>query len=442
MEFINVKLPEEIVREEYLGNFDQANHLIERWLERRLPNDLRMRLIFEKERVKRLLKNYHYDEETAINKARELIDNFTNEEFYTLRDKGFLDYIMVDGKRMYEERFVQNIAYAIPDYQKRMKKDKSREESRNLNDNRLGELLNGDKPKEYKVRAKISLKIVEDIEEEKVKVWLPFPKEEFQQKDVKLVSASHEKYFLASSDIPQRTIYFEGKKENEYFVEFEYVIKEWVNTVVPANTEEINNYDFLSEEPPHIIFTPYLKKLAKEIVGDEKNPYLKAKKIYDWITLNVNYSYVHPYALYENIPEFVACNLKGDCGFQALLFITLCRIVGIPARWQSGWYITPFLASPHDWALFFIPPYGWLPADLSFGGRYKNNQELREFYFGNLDAFRMVANSDFMKDFTPKKVFWRNDPYDNQVGEAETEHKNIYDFKYEIQVLDFKEIRR
>lgn len=60
---------------------------------------------------------------------------------------------------MYEERFVQNIAYAIPDYQKRMKKDKSREESRNLNDNRLGELLNGDKPKEYKVRAKISLKL-------------------------------------------------------------------------------------------------------------------------------------------------------------------------------------------------------------------------------------------------------------------------------------------
>jgi len=154
VEFMNVKLPEEIVREEYLGNFAQVNYIIERWLEKRLPNDLRMRLIFEKERVKRLLKNYPYNEETAINKARELIDNFTNEEFYTLRDKGFLDYIMVDGKRMYEERFAQNIAYAIPDYQKRMKKDKSREQARNLNDNRLRELLNGDKPKEYKVHAK------------------------------------------------------------------------------------------------------------------------------------------------------------------------------------------------------------------------------------------------------------------------------------------------
>nr|WP_236612125.1 transglutaminase domain-containing protein [Caldanaerobacter subterraneus] len=25
-------------------------------------------------------------------------------------------------------------------------------------------------------------------------------------------------------------------------------------------------------------------------------------------------------------------NPKGDCGFQALLFITLCRIAGVPAR--------------------------------------------------------------------------------------------------------------
>ncbi|WP_231368310.1 transglutaminase-like domain-containing protein [Thermoanaerobacter indiensis] len=354
------------------------NCLIERWLERRLPNDLRIRLIFEKDRIKRLLKNYPYDEKTAIKKAKELFDNFIDEEFYTLLNRGFLDYIFVNGERKYEKRFVQNIAYALSEYYERIKKEKNKEQARNFNDNRLRELLKGDKQKEYKIHAKIFLKIVEDIEEEKVKVWLPFPKEEFQQKDVKLISTSHEKYFLASSDTPQRTIYFEGKKENEYFVEFEYVIKEWINKVVPANTEEI--------------------------------------------------------------PEFVACNLKGDCGFQALLFITLCRIVGIPARWQSGWYITPFLASPHDWALFFIPPYGWLPADLSFGGRYKNNQELREFYFGNLDAFRMVANSDFMKNFAPKKVFWRNDSYDNQVGEAKTECKNIYAFKYEIRVLDFKEI--
>lgn len=440
MEFMNTKLPEEIIREEYLGNFDLTSRIIERWLKKNLPENLKMRLMFEKERIKRLLKNYPYDEKDAITKAKELLDSFTNEEFYDLLNNGFLDYILVNGERKFEKRFVQNIAFALPEYKKRIKRDKNSEQSRNMNDKRIRELLDGNNPKEYKVRARISLKITEDVENEKLKVWLPFPKEEFQQKDVKLISVNHENYFLAPSNVPQRTIYFEGNKDEEYFVEFEYVIKEWINKVIPSKVESIKDFDFLSEEPPHIVFTPYLKKLAEEIVGDEKNLYQKAKKIYDWVTLNVDYSYVYPYALYENIPEFVASNLKGDCGFKALLFITLCRIEGIPARWQSGWYITPFLASPHDWALFYIPPYGWLPADLSFGGRYKDNQELREFYFGNLDAFRMVANSDFMKEFVPKKEFWRTDPYDNQVGEVDADSKNIYDFKYNIQILDFKEI--
>ena len=211
-------------------------------------------------------------------------------------------------------------------------------------------------------------------------------------------------------------------------MEFEYTIKKWVNKVEPEKIREAKGSVFLEEQPPHIVFTPYLKKLAYEIVGDEKNPYYKAKKIYDWITLNVNYSYVKPYVIYDNVSQLVASNLKGDCGFQALLFITLCRIVGVPARWQYGWYISPFLTSPHDWALFFAPPYGWLPADLYFGGRYRGNKELRNFYFGNLDGFRMVANSNFMKDFIPSKTHGRSGPCDNQVGKVETSDRNIYNF--------------
>ena len=48
------------------------------------------------------------------------------------------------------------------------------------------------------------------------------------------------------------------------------------------------------------------------------------------------------------------------------------------------------------------------------------NEERRKFYFGNLDPYRMVANSDFMVPFQTKKQHWRADPYDNQVGEMET----------------------
>ena len=38
------------------------------------------------------------------------------------------------------------------------------------------------------------------------------------------------------------------------------------------------------------------------------------------------------------------------------------------------------------------------------------NEERRKFYFGNIDAYRMVANSEFEAPFTIEKQFWRADP--------------------------------
>ena len=71
------------------------------------------------------------------------------------------------------------------------------------------------------------------------------------------------------------------------------------------------------------------------------------------------------YFTISNISEYAATNLKGDCGVQAILFITLCRIAGIPAKWQSGLYVSTHYTGCHDWAQFYIKPYGWLFADLS-----------------------------------------------------------------------------
>ena len=51
----------------------------------------------------------------------------------------------------------------------------------------------------------------------------------------------------------------------------------------------------------------------------------------------------------------------------------------------------------------------------------------RRFYFGNLDAYRMVANSAFQTNFTVAKEQWRADPYDNQLGEIESDTRG-YDF--------------
>ncbi|MBT1247028.1 MULTISPECIES: transglutaminase-like domain-containing protein [unclassified Thermosipho (in: thermotogales)] len=448
MEFLTVGLPEDILKEEYSGNFGKALVLIEKKLKYELPELLRLRLLYEKERINRLLIDYPYTMKEAVKIAKDKIAGFTDIEFEKLFYEGMLDYIYVNGEYRFESRFAENLGFSYKHYKDRIVQEDSVKKSKKLLDERLIALINGDVPKTYKTHARITLyPDYSKILGETIKVWLPVPKKEFQIKNVKIIDVSHENFVLSPKEIFQNTIYFEDDvaNKNDFYVEFEYEVCEWVNRV---ELDEVEEYfpkklkQYTLEKPPHILFTPYLKSLAYQIVGKESNPYLKAKLIYDWITTHVSYSYVKPYGTYETIPQFVATNLKGDCGFQALLFITMCRIVGIPTRWQSGWYINKYFASPHDWALFYVQPYGWLPADLSFGGARREEDKKREFYFGNLDGFRMVANTEFMEQFYPNKNFWRSDPYDNQVGEVETEIENVYydKFKYSIEVFNFVEV--
>ncbi len=440
MHFLLCGLPENIYRAELSGEFSLAQYLIDQWVaDERTTEIQKIRLSYEKERIRRLLATYSYDEEEAFQIAKEQIDGFSREEFEELVRQGKLDYILVDGKKRFERRFVQNLGFSMSEYKQRMRQDEDSLEARRILDERIKQLLSGGLPKTYRIKAKVSLK-VKNSEKEPLRVWLPYPKVGLQLLDVRLISVCTPNYYISDNSVPQRTIYFEGT-ESEYWVEFEYKIKEWVNKVDPekiSGSVDPSVQQFLEEEPPHIIFTPYLRYLASQIVQGESNPYLKAKRIYDWITKHVRYSYVRPYATYENISQYVAENLKGDCGFQALLFITLCRIVNVPARWQSAWYANPIFASPHDWALFHVEPYGWLPVDPSFGGARRNDEQLRSFYFGNLDGFRMVANDGFMKDFDPPTRYFRDDPTDNQVGEAEGVHGKP-EFESELKILSFEE---
>jgi transglutaminase-like putative cysteine protease len=148
---------------------------------------------------------------------------------------------------------------------------------------------------------------------------------------------------------------------------------------------------------------------------------MKAWKIYEFITTKITYSFMRDYFQFDNHAEFCAVNLKGDCGLQALLFMVLCRIAGIPARWQSSLEIDSDYVGGHDWTQFYLKGWGWLFVDCSYGGSaYRAGSEKRhKFYFGNLDPMRMVANNKYQGKMTPEKQQLRVDPFDNQGGEIE-----------------------
>lgn len=440
-----VDLPEDIKRYVYYGNYDKALSLIEIYLERNIPSILKERLIFEKERIRRLKEEYIYTFNEALTLAQKEIRDFTREELEALMDERYADWAYVDGQVTFHNRFLENIMKVNVNIKDRL--INPQEDSSALFDEVIDKIIDK-KEIRYHIHVKAGLRIKDQYARygQVVRVHIPIPQEAQQIKKIEILSTSHNPKFICPPYYPQRTIYFEEalEKGTEFAVEYSYENHIKYKELSAEGVSRHQPSFYTEEVLPHVRFTPYLVELSQMIVGEETNPLLKARKIYDYITKNIQYSYVPQYAVITNIPEYAAYNLKGDCGIQALLFITLCRIAKIPARWQSGLVVNPKFIGCHDWAQFYIEPYGWLFADLSFGGSAYRNKNMKRwnYYFGNLDPFRMAANSEFHYDLYPEKRYLRSDPYDNQVGEAEYPDRPIYPYEYDIiqEIVQVKEI--
>jgi hypothetical protein len=100
----------------------------------------------------------------------------------------------------------------------------------------------------------------------------------------------------------------------------------------------------------------------------------------DWIGKNIAYGV----GVGPRYPNETYKTRQGDCDDQANLFITFCRAVGIPAYLQTGCIYFPRRPSRessideiviiqeenigfHGWAMVYVPPWGWLPVDLTYG---------------------------------------------------------------------------
>lgn len=447
LEALFTQLPEDIGRLIAYGDYERAERVIRMRLEKDIPELLRQRLFLELEILKRIPADHPYTWEEAVREGKKAFRDFSEEELSRLLDEGALEWIYLEGKIRVKDDFVANLIKTREELAPRVLCREALE-AKWANFRLLDEVIG--KMKEagtvrcrFRIRSTLALHADKERPGTQIQVQLPVPIEDAQVKAFKLAAVSPDCGRLAPERAAQRTVCFEtehraGQKYTvEYFFETEMAYWDWRKALEqeergcqadggaeaghPAGENRFDAY--LSEQLPHIRFTPYLKALVQEVAGEEQSPLKKAKRIYDYITTHVMYSFVRSYFTIPQQVEFTALNRKGDCGLQALLFITMCRIAGIPARWQSGLYATPLSIGCHDWAQFYLEPYGWLYADCSFGGAAYRAGELErwEFFFGNLDPYRLPAASCYQADFAWKKQYLRDDPYDNQMGEAEYE---------------------
>lgn len=453
MKYLNIRLPEDIERYKKAGFFKKAGELIEKKIEKGCPEPLKKRLELELELFHVWEEEYPYSEEDALIFLKKRIEGITEEEFKELTDAGEFDWIYREGKRYYLRTFYENLLKIGHPLTKRLKAEPDPEgnagKQRLLNESMKFMKENGGTA--WKIRIRTTLKIREESirKGHSITVHLPVPTLGTQVRRIEILDGT-QGMETAPEDFPSRTACFQGpvREDGTYFVEYQYENHlRYIRPEAELAERRLPDWsgEFLREEEPHITFTPMIKDLYREIVGDEDNPLKKAEKIYIYITGNIRYSYVRKYSILPNIAEYAAVNGKGDCGVQAVLFITLCRYGGIPARFQSGLYAAPGDVGGHDWAQFYIEPYGWLFADLSFGGsaRRIGNEERRRFYFGNLDPFRMPANSAFQHEFFRPQKFLRQDPTDNQYGECEYEDRALSSWEYETvhQIVEIRQIQ-
>lgn len=270
---------------------------------------------------------------------------------------------------------------------------------------------------------------------ELIKVWLPLPQTEQKRqadvkvahanRDVKMNEGTHSTAYIEGRYSTKDTTLFAIKYHFTTYAEYNALPKCFKHKKADANNPELKQH--LQERAPHCLFTDKIKSLADSVVGNEKRPYYQARKLFAAIRELYPWAGACEYSTISNIPEYVIENRHGDCGQVTLLYIAMCRYLGIPARWQSGFMLHPGYDNLHDWCEIYIEGMGWIPVDPSFGVQsWGETEEERYFYFGGIDAYRLIVNSDWGAELTPQKQYERSEPVDFQRGECETDKENLY----------------
>ncbi len=139
-----------------------------------------------------------------------------------------------------------------------------------------------------------------------------------------------------------------------------------------------------------------VKELAANIIGKEKNPWIKANLIYNYLC--------EKYKIQEKVRKSDADPLdlikkgSGDAFDFAVIYTALLRAAEVPAYTDGGVLVNQDLSTqPHWWCEFYIDKVGWIPCDPALGAGLEYKQwsdsdvvDVKDYYFGNMDSHHIL----------------------------------------------------
>ena len=414
-------------------------------------------LLFQRERMRRILLDFALGADGAKAQIRKQIPDLTDDEFARWDARGYIEHRVIDGRTLYFNHAAGNLFRLSEAARAR------RASPQPFNDSPLGSAsayhaavikdavaTHHNSVDPQRVRITQSLTVHPDAVPagETIKAWIPYPRAiAGQQEDIHFISSAPPAHEIAPEPAMQRTVFLQqpaaANKPTKFSVTYEVTISARYQPVDPGKvtaakiTSELAPY--VSERPPHIVFTEQLQLFSRQIVGDEKNPWRIAQKLYAAVDA-IPWAGAREYSTISDISAAALQAGHADCGQQTLLLMTLLRMNGIPTRWQSGMIFSPARYwDLHDWGQAYIAPYGWIPVDVTFGRLDSADPQVAGFYLGGLDGYRVAFNDDYGRELTPAKAHFRSDTVDNQRGEAEWRSGNLYydqwDYDFMWQIL-------
>ncbi len=159
-----------------------------------------------------------------------------------------------------------------------------------------------------------------------------------------------------------------------------YIFPEKVGNLsdIPAEIRQ----RYLQDGSKYRIHDPYFQKIVHQVVGNEKNAYWVARKLFHYVIDHMHYELSGGW----NVAPTVLKRGSGSCSEYTFVYVALCRAAGLPARYQGSVVVRGDNASFddvfHRWAEVYLPNYGWIPVDPSGGDQTWGRDQAN--FFGHL----------------------------------------------------------
>ena len=177
------------------------------------------------------------------------------------------------------------------------------------------------------------------------------------------------------------------------------LIKKDFPAVEPALPAEIKEY---LKSTAFIPTDGKVKEIALSVTNSKQKISEKARAVYQWVVENM-----------VRDPDVKGCGTgeveiqitkrSGKCADISSVFVSIARAAGVPAREEFGLRLgkkdeEDMTGGHHCWAEFYVPGYGWAPADPADVRKImlvdkldlKGAQDKIDYYFGGVDQYRIA----------------------------------------------------